>query len=1437
MADEAIKTLAVKVALQDGSFRDGMNSLKRQMQAVDSNFKTSVTGLKNWGGTLDGLKNNTAALSEKVNLQKQIVDQYGSALNKSKTALEQNAQKMQDNKAKLDSARQAYEESAKTLGKNADETKKLKEQMDSAQKAYDSSEALVRKNNKAVEGYTIQLNNANGKLKEFQGELEATNAKIARLKWNELKTQVSGVGKSFESTGKVMTSAGEKMTAGVTAPLLGIAAAAINTGNEFEAQMSRVKAISGATGSDFEALNNQALKLGADTAFSASEAAQGMENLASAGLSTKEIMAAMPGMLDLAASSGEELATSADIAASTLRGFGLSADQAGHVADVLAANAAKTNAAVADTGDAMKYIAPVANAAGWSLESVTAAIGEMADAGIKGEQAGTTLRGALTRLQKPTKQMKEAMDGLKFSAYDTHGKMKPLSQIISELNTKTAKLTDEQRDNALATIFGTESLSGMKILLKDGSKGLNELTKSYQNSNGAAKEMAETMQNNTKGAIEQMKGSIESLAIKFQQTAAPAVKAVADKIQELTNKVLNMSPAQQEMLLKLAGVTAAAGPAAIGLGKIVEATGKLHTGFANGMDAIGNFADKGKSKISDFAKTMSGVGGKVGNLSAVKKMEASVGSLGTKFKSVTSPVTASLAKIKSAITTNLGGATSKLFDKLPNGLKTNLTKMSAQLTGALPKLKGPLNTLGSGITGGLQKVVSGALKVFAPGVLVAAIVTGLGAADSAMGGQLNTMIQTVTEKGPQIIENLVNGITSKIPALVAEGATIVTTLIDAITANGPAIIAGAVQIITALVTGLANNLDKLIPAALSCITTLVNALIDNLPLILQAGSKLLVALVQGITSNPTQLVNTIVSIVMKIATVLIQNLPLIIEAAIKIMVALITGLTQAIPQLIASLPKIISAIREGLLSADWADLGLNILKGIGTGLLQVGKALGGIIKSAGSALVNGFKAVFGIHSPSTVFRDEIGKNLGLGMVEGFQSEDFMQMIADTIEKNGDKPKNATKAVAELTSRQVQKIKDDLAQSLKGLNNQLSALSTAETVALRGVKGSSRYAIQDAYNRKKAAIKSEISMRKDQANKEIAEIQRIGKASKEELEQEIQDRKNFVSDVNDLVSEIKDDLKKKYEAEEQAQEKHINKELDKLEDWKTKSENMINNVYSDKIQAAENAADTATAAIQKELDALEDKKTEDDRAETRKGYTDKISGLKSEIKYSHDAYNTAQLQKQLTQTQAEYQKELDNEALEDKKATLNSQMNAIKDNLEKQKVALQDEQQAELDHIAKIYNARKKSLDNQLQKTKDTYAKMTEDAQLEAQAEQMIMKNNQDEIIALLNSYSDTYKLTGQTLGDKLAEGFQPAIDRIKNMISSIDDAISSARNSALSALSEAKTAKAAASSSYATSKTVRNNIKINITSPVKQTPSQQTRQAAAVVQRALFQVG
>lgn len=344
-----------------------------------------------------------------------------------------------------------------------------------------------------------------------------------------------GINKGLSSISSLATRGIVALTTAVS----GLSAYAFNVGSSFEEGMSGVAAISGATGDELKKLEDTAKELGAKTKFSASEATEAMTNLAAAGFTTNEIIDATGGLMNLAAASGEDLASSTDIAASTLRGFGLDASKTAHVADVLAENANRTNAAVADTGEAMKYVAPVAKAMGISFEETSAAIGIMANSGIKGSQAGTTLRGALTRLVKPTGDMVSTMEDLGVEFFDAQGNMKPLKGIIKELEKGTKELTSQQKNQALTTLFGQEALSGMLSLVDGGADQLEDLTQSYIDCDGSAQAMADTMNDNLAGQITILGSSLEGLGIaayeKFEGPMKEAVDASIEEINQLSD--------------------------------------------------------------------------------------------------------------------------------------------------------------------------------------------------------------------------------------------------------------------------------------------------------------------------------------------------------------------------------------------------------------------------------------------------------------------------------------------------------------------------------------------------------------------------------------------------------------------------------------------------------------------------------------------------------------------------------------------------------------------------------------------------------------------------------------------------------------------------------------------------------------------------------------
>jgi TP901 family phage tail tape measure protein len=312
----------------------------------------------------------------------------------------------------------------------------------------------------------------------------------------------------------------------------------------FQKEMSNVEAIIGpgeATPEGMKQLTEKAKEMGRVLPASASDAAQAMANLASSGMKTDQVMDSIEGTLYLATAAQTDMGTAAEITASTLTGFGLQAKDAGHMSDVLAKAAADTNAGILDMGEALKYAATPAKAFGISMEETSAAIGIMSNSGIKGSMAGTTLRNVFLRLGNAKGPAQDAMDAIGFSAYDASGKMKPLAENIGDLKSKTQNLSQEQRNQALSTIFGTEALSGALALIDAGPDKLNELTTSFQGADGAAKQMADTQTNNVYGAMQDVEGAFETLKINIGEQFAPivtqALKGIADIMPAISDSV------------------------------------------------------------------------------------------------------------------------------------------------------------------------------------------------------------------------------------------------------------------------------------------------------------------------------------------------------------------------------------------------------------------------------------------------------------------------------------------------------------------------------------------------------------------------------------------------------------------------------------------------------------------------------------------------------------------------------------------------------------------------------------------------------------------------------------------------------------------------------------------------------------------------------------
>ena len=345
----------------------------------------------------------------------------------------------------------------------------------------------------------------------------------------------------FESGVKKMSGLAAKGLAAIGTTLAGASAYAIKVGADFEEGMSKVAASSGTSGKELEALTEKAKEMGAKTKFSATESAEAMQYMAMAGWKSADMISGIDGIMNLAAASGEDLASVSDIVTDALTAFGLQAKDSAHFADVLAAASSNSNTNVSMMGATFKYAAPLAGALKYSVEDVATAIGLMANAGIKGEQAGTSLRSMFTRLAKPPKECAEAMDTLGISIKNSDGSAKPLNQTLQDMRQKFSKLSDTQKTQYASAIAGTEAMSGLLAIVNASDTDFNKLAKAIFSADGSAEKMAKTMNDNLKGKVTILGSSLEGLGIqayeKFEKPMKKAVDGAITKVEGLSREM------------------------------------------------------------------------------------------------------------------------------------------------------------------------------------------------------------------------------------------------------------------------------------------------------------------------------------------------------------------------------------------------------------------------------------------------------------------------------------------------------------------------------------------------------------------------------------------------------------------------------------------------------------------------------------------------------------------------------------------------------------------------------------------------------------------------------------------------------------------------------------------------------------------------------------
>ena len=542
-------------------------------------------------------------------------------------------------------------------------------------------------------GATLSLNNGNF----------FTNMKSAISASNNLKSTLNGTttgmktfGSQSSSTGNIITSLASKAAVAVGAfvsirQAVNFGKDVVNTGMQFEQGMANVSAISGATGAELTALSDKAKKMGATTKFSAIEAADAMGYMGMAGWNSSQMIDGIAGIMNLAAASGEELASVSDIVTDALTAFGLKASDSTQFADVLAVASSKSNTNVSLLGESFKNVAATAGAMGYSMQDTTTALGLMANAGIKGSDAGTSLRGVMTRLAKPTAEVKQAMTALGISAVNTDGSMKPLSTLIPELQTAFSSLTDSEKGQYATMIAGKNALSGFLSIVNSSPDDFYSLSDAINNSEGAAQSMADTMNDTVSGKLTLLKSQFEGVKIAiFDALGSSQFKGV---LQSMSDGLGALTPS-------ISGVTVAIGNGLFyaiqgiyNIGMTVftavktavennqPAIERLHTAFDNVKNSIINaFSGNGTALIQTLANVI--IPTLCNSLSLVLNIASGVISVASTLSPVIARIAGTVTAYKIAVTAA----------NVVEGIRNGLIAFSAVMTGTQAAAFAPLTT-------------------------------------------------------------------------------------------------------------------------------------------------------------------------------------------------------------------------------------------------------------------------------------------------------------------------------------------------------------------------------------------------------------------------------------------------------------------------------------------------------------------------------------------------------------------------------------------------------------------------------------------------------------------------------------------------------------------------------------------------------------------------
>lgn len=510
-----------------------LQNVAAQQKLTAATYDKSDTSLTALSKRSQELQTKLAAQQDKVKTLTAALKDYQSQQEKNKTTIQNLQTQLEKEKSKLEEIARQYGTNSKEYQEQAKVVNDLEQELKELNTQYDKNETSIKKTQ-------AQLTSAEADIKKTESAMEklASQAAAAGNDTEDLGNKTQDAGDKAEKAANggytvfknVLANLATQVIQKSVQGLKQLANAVYEAGTDFDSAMSKVQAVSGASAEDIEKLTAKAKEMGEITKFSATESAEALNYMAMAGWKTEDMLNGLEGIMNLAAASGSDLATTSDIVTDALTAMGYSAGDAGRLADVMAAASSNANTNVEMMGATFQYAATVAGSLGYSMEDVAVATGLMANAGIKGEKAGTALRSIMQRLATDTGGAATAMHEMGVETVNADGTMRPLSDVMADLRKAMGKLTDEQKTATAKTIAGTEAMGGLLAIVNATETDYDKLTAAVKNSTGAAEKMAATMQDNVGGKMTLLKSQLEGIYLTIWKKVEPIISKTIDSI-------------------------------------------------------------------------------------------------------------------------------------------------------------------------------------------------------------------------------------------------------------------------------------------------------------------------------------------------------------------------------------------------------------------------------------------------------------------------------------------------------------------------------------------------------------------------------------------------------------------------------------------------------------------------------------------------------------------------------------------------------------------------------------------------------------------------------------------------------------------------------------------------------------------------------------------